>query len=177
MKRMSRILRRLLAISCIALVSMHGAQAGPSAPDTGPKPPAPVVCQGFTDQFIGKILMLIALEGSDQELDSILANALGFSPVGGSWANHQVATQDHAANAYYGFAISRKTDQDVLLQFRKANTVSAFRAHRDGTLVSAASYNVETGQLAKQTADEAQAAFAAQCLFWTSKVDSLNKGG
>jgi len=135
----------------------------------------PSVASSLTPEFISRMLTLLSLRGNDHETPARFANALGLTPPGVSWANRQVAAKGQATEFIHSFAVSRGSDTDLLLSVRRPDALLVFRAHRDGTLVSALSYDLKTKQIGPLDPKVARTDLADECAFWASSVDALIK--
>jgi hypothetical protein len=127
----------------------------------------------FTADFMAKMLKLIARDGVERETAAPIAGALRLSAAGATWKNRQIALQGEATGLFYGFAVSRGRDQDVLLLFRNTVAIRAFRAHRDGTLVGAVSFDIDSERVTVRKLGEAMGDFTTQFRFWASHADDF----
>ncbi len=135
----------------------------------------PSIASALTPGFIAKVLALMSRHGNDRETPAPFANALGLTPAGESWANRQVAATGQKTQFLHSFAVSRGSDTDILLSVRRPDALLAFRAHRDGTLVSALSYDIKTRQITLLEPQVAKTRFADECAFWAASLDALGK--
>jgi hypothetical protein len=127
-------------------------------------------------EFMAKMHQLLSLKGSDYTIPASFANTLGLTAAGVAWPSRQVVTHGATTSFGYGFNTSRGTDQDIVLLVRRTANILFFRANRDGTLVSALSYDLQTKQITPRDTTEAQADFAVVWQFWIANVDSLMNG-
>jgi len=80
----------------------------------------------LTDDVMNKMLQLIDSQGTDRELIATVANTLGLSPTGKTWASRSVTLGD-VATSLRGFYVSRGSDRDILISMvRPLITVHAF---------------------------------------------------
>jgi len=150
-----------------------GLQAQAPAPAASPSAGPTVVPMSLTPAFMEKMLKLISAQGQDRECPSQFANALGLSAPGKTWADRQVVADGKSTGFVYGFAVSRGSEQDLLITVRQPAALLAFRAHRDGTIVSAFSFDAQSQKFSIRTPLEAQAPFAKVCAFWQANIDKL----
>ena len=141
----------------------------PAAPPAADLPPM--------TGFMGKMLQLISLYGTDREMPGQYASALGLTVNGQTWASRQESANGSNTGFHRGFSVSRGDDQDVVLALLKPDVLLIFRAHRDGTLVAALKVDRPTKALTMRDVAEAQADFAAEWASWVESVDKLLAGG
>jgi len=142
------------------------------APAMGPAPAAPANST-LTPEFLEKMLKLIAAQGQDRDCPAAFANPLGLGATGQTWADHQAVAYGKTTGFLYGFAVSRGSDQDVLITVRRPKDILAFRSRRDGTLVSAFAFEIQSKQLGMRPPAKAQEDFIEVCEFWRANVDKL----
>jgi hypothetical protein len=150
-----------------------------SAPASAPVatvPPPLVATSPLTPEILNKIVRYIALSGIDRETAAVLANPLGLSASGQTWASRQVAVEDSQNHYTHGFAVSRGTDQDIYLSKRLPDSIHAFRATRDGKVVGALFAIPSTGQVSMRDPAEAQAEFDDEAKLWADNIDALLAG-
>jgi hypothetical protein len=70
-------------------------------------------------------------------------------------------------------AVSRGNDQDIVVSLRKPDNnpdnMYVFRVRRDGTLVTAVIFDIQTRQLTVLNRAEAQKKLEAEILFWNGQ--------
>jgi hypothetical protein len=125
----------------------------------------------FNAEVMNKVLQLISSKGKDGTVSPAIASTLGLTS-GETWLDHKVAVIA-PDKMNHGFAISRGADQDVVLYVRYPDTVHIFRAHRDGTLVAALTYNNQTQAIVVLPIAEAQAEHASELAIWAGSIDKL----
>lgn len=151
----------------------------PAAPSAALAPTAFVPPTQLTPELLSKILQLIGLRGIDQVIPARIVNALGLTATGEDWPDHKIGAQDNPKDPntlMHSFAVSRASDQDVVLTQSNKVSIHSYRAHRDGTLVAALTFNKTTGELSMRSPVEAQADLAAEFKFWADNVDFLLRG-
>jgi tetratricopeptide (TPR) repeat protein len=124
-------------------------------------------------QILSKLLQLAADQGTDGELDTKTANALGFCGTGQTWLNRRFAVKGSPSGALHGFATDRGDGQDLLISLREKNSLHAYRVHRDGQVAAAIVSDVSTGQISMRTPIDAQADFNTELQFWALNADSM----
>ena len=126
-----------------------------------------------TTKLLAKMLKLISLMGADRDIPPPIAGALGLAATGEAWPDRQFAFEWKPSATLHAVAISRGADPDIVLSVRGPAAVSVYRAHRDGTLVSATNFFLETKQIATLSPAEARAGFSRECAFWAAHIDAL----
>ena len=126
-----------------------------------------------TTGLLAKMLKLISVEGADRDIPPPIAGSLGLAAAGEAWPDRQFAFEWKPSATLHAVAISRGADQDIVLSVRGPAAVSVYRAHRNGTLVSATNFFLETKQIATLSPAEAQAGFSRECAFWAAHIDAL----
>jgi hypothetical protein len=124
---------------------------------------------------LNKILQLIASKGEDGNVGAKVANALGMTAAGQPWADHKIAVAS-PDKVIHGFTISRGSDEDVIIYARWPDGIHIFRAHRDGKLVAALSFNPQTRMITTRDAAAARQELDDEFTFWTRSVDGLLAG-
>jgi hypothetical protein len=110
----------------------------PVSPEKTPLPP----------DLLDRILALIADNGTDLELSSGAAGALGFTGNGQPWLNRQIgarADESDSSTPLHIIAIGRGAGEDLLICVWNNGLVHYFRVLRNGQVVRA---------IAKDTAGE-----------------------
>ncbi|HXS99360.1 MAG TPA: hypothetical protein VN915_01660 [Elusimicrobiota bacterium] len=124
----------------------------------------------LTPDVLNRILQLIASKGTDRELVPTVSNPLGLSATGQSWPSRSVGA-GHAATDIHGFYISRGVEQDIVITLGiPGKTFSAFRAHRDGKIVSACVTDLQTRQTTMRDPNEAQKDLDTEFALWAGVV-------
>jgi tetratricopeptide (TPR) repeat protein len=131
----------------------------------------------LTDDVMNKMLQLIDSQGTDRELIATVANTLGLSPTGKTWASRSVTLGD-VATSFRGFYVSRGSDRDILVSMvRPLITVHAFRALRNGKVVTAFISDLKANKTTMRTPKEAQHELDTELAFWAANVDKLQQWG
>ena len=138
---------------------------------------APASATPLTPEVMGKMLILIAEKGGDHDFPAILANALGLTASGQSWAGRSIALPENGR--VHGFAISRGADQDLLITlgpavFSGTGTGYCYRARRDGTVTAAIVFDVQTQHITALAPADAQKGLNAELAIWND-VAASNK--
>ncbi len=168
----------LLAASIFFLNNSRAQDSTPAAPPApASKTVSPAAAPPLTPEVMDKMLKLIAAHGTNRETAEALAGALGLADPGKSWPNRQMEIEDAKYHYSHGFAVSRGSDQDILLSRRTKDSIYAFRAHRDGKVVKALIANFKTGKITMRDPAEAQADFGAECSLWAANADHLLPAG
>ena len=158
----------VMAMLAFALTSLR---AQSSATNTA----APVAA--LTPELMNKMLRLIALKGTDKELNPKVANEPRLATP---WLGRYVSANGIPSNSIHSFEVSRGSDQDVVISVRsqttKPPTIRIFRVHRDGKVVKAAYSDIRTGQVTILALDEAQKELDHEFAFWAEGVDRLIAG-
>jgi len=167
---MKRILIGLtLALTTLQAFAPSLANAGPAAVGK----PLPAAQAKLTPELLVKILRYISIAARDREAPAVLASALGLTAPGIKWADRQVQATHIADAASHSIAISRGTDQDLLLTKLQNGSLLAFRVQRNGALVSALTFDVPQQKLTMRTPAEAQADLTAEYAYWTEAIDEV----
>ena len=120
----------------------------------------------LSPELLSRILSVIASDGIYRDVPPEISNALGLSGTGQGWPSRQLAVKDTSNNVSHAIAISRDTDQDIVLNRRSLDSFSAFRIKRDGTLVTAVRYDLNTGRLVVRSRAEAQKELNGEIAYW-----------
>ena len=161
-----------------ALVPSGGGAARASEP-RGPAPAvlASVTTSPLTPAVLRKILGIVASRGTDRKFNSRVANALGLGAAGQTLPVRQAVIAERGADVRHGFAVSLGSDQDILISRRLPDAVHFFRAHRDGTVVTALISDLETGRISMRVPSEAQSELDAEFAFWAGVSPNGSAGG
>jgi hypothetical protein len=127
-------------------------------------------------KLMSKMLQLITLKGVDRDVAVPIANALGLSASGQTWPDRQVVVRTPPSTDKHGFMVNRGSDQDVVLYIRLPDNAHAFRAHRNGRVVTALILDLKTNQITMRTPNEAQSELDSEIAYWTKNVDSAISG-
>ena len=162
--------------SAVASALLAFAVAGGSvARAAGSPPPAAAVPSPgamLTPALLGKVLRLIDLRGVEREVPPNYANALGMTASGQAWPDRQQAATQ--GKVLHGFAVSRGTDQDVVISVRDDVELRVFRVRRDGGMVvTACIVDLGDGDITMRAPAEAQAQLDEEMRFWATYVDQL----
>src|SRR6185295_7290145 len=130
----------------------------------------------LTSEVMSKMLQLIALRGTDRDLPALYANALGLSAEGQTWPDRQSAANEDPDNILHAFAVGRGGDRDIVISVLRENSLHAFRAHRDGKVVTALISDKQTGKITMRAPAEAQKELDVELAFWASGVEKLIAG-
>ena len=165
-----------MAVATLAPCALwaQAAAPAPSVPAPALAAPAPPGApRAINPAVLAKLLKLIASAGADIDVPASVAGPLGLGE-GKAWPARQFAVQASATGSVHAVALGRSDDQDIVFSVRGPAAVSVFRAHRDGTLVTATNLFEGTNQSAALPPGEAQADFAAEGAFWAANVDSVS---
>ena len=176
MNRFHRAVRAVMAAAVLAPAAImpsallaQTAAPAPSAPAPAPAgAPRPI-----NPAVLAKLLKLIASAGADIDVPVTVAGPLGLGD-GKAWPARQFAVHASATGSVHAVALGRGDDQDIVFSVRGPAAVSVFRAHRDGTLVTATNLFEGTNQATTLPPGEAQADFAAEGAFWAANVDAVS---
>jgi len=157
-----------LCILTMLLVMVTSLEAQTSATNT-----TSTHVPALTPQLMTKMLQLIAVSGSNRELAAEFAHPLGLTATGQSWPNRQVASYGIPSNFNHGFAVSRGSDQDVVLSLRTPDTIYVFRSDRHGASATALSCDVKNGNIITLNFVNARKALDNEIRFWAKNVDKL----
>jgi hypothetical protein len=160
---------RLASLAVLAILTFvpNSLQAQNSVANTA------VPGSALTPKLMSKMLQLITLRGTDQQLPASYANAMGLSASGQTWPDRQIATRATLDNFIHAFSVSRGSDQDVVLYTRRSDSVHAFRAHRDGKVVTALIFDNQTSQITMRAPAETQNELDLEFALWARGVDKL----
>ncbi|MES2326477.1 MAG: hypothetical protein V4499_03995 [Pseudomonadota bacterium] len=155
-----------------ALFALLSVAALPSAA----APSFPAGGQTTTQVFLDKMTRLILSKGVDKAVSVDYVNALGLTPAGQDWPDHQIAA-DATDKTSHAFTISRGTDQDLVLYVRRTDGIFyVFRASRGGKSLAALTVNPQTHVITKRDADAVQKELDDEFAFWAHNVDKLLAG-
>lgn len=153
-----------------AVVAGSGARAVAAAAPAATAAPSPGAM--LTPALLAKVLRLIDLRGVEREVPPNYANALGMTASGAAWPDRQQAATQ--GTVLHGFAVSRGTDQDVVVSVRDQAELRVFRVRRDGGMVVAACIvDLGDGDITMRAPAEAQAQLDEEMRFWATYVDQL----
>jgi hypothetical protein len=130
----------------------------------------------MSPDLMSKMLQLIASKGTDREINKYIATALGLTSGGKGWPDRQIASRlsTDPQSATHGFAVSRGSEQDVVLYKRDPDaSVRLFRARRDGKLVKAGFTTYQGTQVTMRAPADAQKELETELAYWTANVDRL----
>jgi hypothetical protein len=119
--------------------------------------------------LLSKMLDLIARMGTDLDIPARVANPLGLSATDKGWPSRQIVYQETASGITHSMAIGRGNDQDIAVNSRKADNIDFYRIRRDGTLVTALIYDIQTQQFTERNLAEAQKNLDAEFAFWAGR--------
>jgi hypothetical protein len=139
-----------------------------AAPAAAPSAPA----SALTPEIMKKMLQLIAAKGTDREAVAAYANPLGLTAAGQGWPDRQISAKGNDI-VIHGFAVSRGSDQDLLLYSNTPTIVHIYRANRNGKIVTALLLDKSAGQIITRAPAEAQSDLDAEFVYWAANVDSL----
>jgi hypothetical protein len=167
-------MKRLVIGLALALTTLQAFAPSPAdaAPATVGEPSSAAQAK-LTPELLAKILHYISVAAIDREAPAVVASALGLTAPGIKWADRQVAATHIADAASHSIAISRGTDQDLLLTKLQNGTLLVFRVQRDGALVSALTFDVPQQKLTMRIPAEAQADLTAEYAYWTEAIDEV----
>jgi hypothetical protein len=137
---------------------------------------APATHQRLTPELWQKMQQLNTAQGTDNDVSTKIANALGMTATGQGWPGHRFGALEHVNDSNLSqriYVVSRGADQDVLLTRGTAGVLFVYRIHRDGTLVAALSLNRETKEITMRNPAEAEADLEGEFAFWAANVDHL----
>jgi hypothetical protein len=155
--------RRLILTAALAPLAPPLAWSQPAASARPAVPPG----------VIDKLLKLIAAMGVDTDLPAPIAAALSLGAAGQPWPDRQFAVSSDEDGAHHAAAIHRGADPDMIFSVSGPAAISIFRAHRDGTLVTATAYFPETRLTASLLPGQSRTDFATEGVFWGAHVDAL----
>ena len=124
---------------------------------------------GLTPELLSKMLDLIARTGTDLDIPARVANPLGLSANDQGWPSRQIVYQETATGITHSMAIGRGNDKDIALNSRKPDNIDFYRIRRDGTLVMALIYDIQTRQFSERSGAEAQKTLDAEFAFWAGR--------
>ena len=135
---------------------------------------APVSAQSttLTPALLSKMLDQIAKEGNDREVPASLANPLGLSPAGKAWPSRESGARNTATKILHAVYAGRGGDENMMLTVGAKEGVHVFRIRRDGTLLGARLFDLQTRQSAELGRVEAQKELEAELVFWRNFLDS-----
>jgi hypothetical protein len=158
-------------------VSQLALPAPADSPAYAPAADAPAPTGTLTPELMDKIVRLLAQQGTDTELNSRFANALGLTLRGQTWPDRITTVKPDADSADdYSIAINRGGDQDIVLYLRIPHAIHAFRAHRDGTVVKAFVSDPQGIKIYMMSPERAQEELNEHIDFWAGSVDQLLAG-
>lgn len=121
----------------------------------------------LTPDLLNKLLDLDARKGTDREAAAPIANALGLTASGQAWPIREIATPDaETPSVLHGFAVNRGAARDIIVTRRNPDKIRVFRAQRDGVVVSAMIFDLQTRQATIRVPAEAQAELDAEFTHW-----------
>lgn len=148
-----------------------GAEVALPSPAATPAAVSPVSSPAptLTPEIMVKLTKLVADKGVDRELIPLVANTLGLTPAGQTWASRSVSYTETNGTGH-SFYISRTADPDLVIALNVPGKTYGFRLHRDGTAVAAFVFDIPTRQITMLTSAEAQKSTDGQVAFWTGLV-------
>jgi hypothetical protein len=132
--------------------------------------PASAQNSALTPELLSRILDLNDTKGTDRDVPALVANGLGLSASGKAWPSRQVAVKDLITLVSHGVVVSRESDQDIIFNRRNSDNFHAFRTQRDGTLVTAVSYDLNTLRLTVLSRAEARQELDVEFAFWDRTI-------
>ena len=169
-------MRIVLRVSALALVASltYGLAGGAPLFLAAPAAAQALAATGRapTQAFMDKMTSLIQTKGTDKVVRASYVNALGLTPAGQDWTDHQVGAgaTDRTSHA---FAVSRGADLNLVLYVRLTDgTFDVFRANRDGKSLGAISVT-PLGMITIRDAAAVQAELDHEFAFWARNVDKL----
>jgi hypothetical protein len=141
----------------------------PAATPSGP--------EKLTPDLLSKLLRLNTLKGTERVVPAPFANALGLGKPGQGWPDHDIGITFASDNLTHGFAVSRGTDQDVLISVRYPESIRTIRSTRDGKAVAGLVYDHTTNLITLMPIDQAQTGLDAEFAFWAAGIDKLLADG
>lgn len=144
----------------------------PAATPASASAAAPKAAPSLTPEVMGKMLKLIAEKGVDRDLIAVMANSLGLSASGQTWASRSISATS-GDGSIHGFYISRGAEQDLVISLGvPGKAVYAYRTRRDGTATAAVVLDLQTRQTTMRSPDEAQKSLDAEVALWSGVVSN-----
>ena len=137
-----------------------------STPAAIPVAARPAAGPTLTPETMAKLLKLVADKGVDRDLNPLAASTLGLVNSGQTWASRAVNWKENNGTLH-SFYVNRGTDQDLAISLAIPDkTIYGYRFHRDGTVITAFTFDMATRQITMLSADQAQKPLDAQVAFW-----------
>jgi hypothetical protein len=150
------------------------AELPPAAPTPAAMPAAFVTSKtGLTPELSAKIAAWRTAQGINREAPALIANSLGLSSAGQTWPDRQSAAQDTGDNSVHSIAVGRPEGDDILLGVIRGGILLAFRAHANGTMISALRFDTKTQALTVRTVAEAQGDLDMEYAFYSKNIDTI----
>ena len=147
-----------------------------ASPLAAPAAAAPDQASPLTPEVMRKMLLYIAANGKDKDVIPLVANTLGLSATGQTWAGRSVGVRDES-KVLYCFYVSRGSEEDILVSITTPDIVQAFRAHRDGKIVTAFTYDLAAQKMAVRAPAEAQPDLDSALRIWADYINDRPAAG
>jgi hypothetical protein len=125
----------------------------------------------LTPDLAAKMVTLVSTKGHDGKIAPRFATGLGLAAAGQIWTGREAQADDAAGHHFVD--VGPGPGGEILLTLLTPHTVTAYRARRDGTLLSALSADVATRAITILSPADAQPGFAVECTFWAQHIDSF----
>jgi hypothetical protein len=122
--------------------------------------------------LMSKMLEVILHSGRDSSMAANIASALGITAAGEPWLDHEItvtATDGHK----HQFAVSRGTDQDIVIACVYPDKILAYRVHRDGRVVAALAHDIKSKENTVRAPVETQAEAESEFKMWAEAPDKI----
>jgi hypothetical protein len=126
----------------------------------------------MTPEFFQKILQLVTEKGTNREMPSSYATALGFVLPQQKWAYRGIIGSDDDQHQH-SFNIGLKSSREIAIVIRDLKSIRANRVDSSGNVLSAVEIDLLTGDYTRREPADAQKEVNAEIDLWHSKVDTL----
>lgn len=130
--------------------------------------PLPTTQPPLAPELLNKMISFIARKGWDRDVPADEATALGLA-AGQSWPLRGVSSPDpDVGDKYHGWAVSRGSDNDLLLAAQQGQIYHFYRITRDGTIIKAIIFNRANHQITMLDSAQAQIEVNAEYAWWAA---------
>jgi hypothetical protein len=141
-----------------------------STPAAAPTPVRLASDPALNPTVLQKVLAMMVDKGVDRELLATVANPLGLTATGQTWASRSLTFKQNDG-VLHGFYISRGSEQDLVISDAiPGKSMYVYRAHRDGTASAAIVMDLQTRAVTTRDPSEAQQSLNAEWALWTQTV-------
>jgi hypothetical protein len=125
-----------------------------------------------TPELFQKMLQLVTDQGTNREMPTSYAAALGLALPQQKWAYRGIIGSSDDEHQH-SFNIGLKSSREIAIVIRDLKSIRASRVDSSGKVLSAVEIDLVSGDYTRREAADAQKEVNAEIDLWSSKVDTL----